>query len=154
MLFAVLVFFSYCCSIVQEPVNREEYSRVCIDNLEAKDKLSLTQAEIETFQEESMNRRHCQFFGELLRFGLIAGDCGKWFLPRIIGLARAKEILFTANPEKALQWGLVSDVVSESRLFEVAKAMAQNIADLQQLDDHQEAINSILEKRKPTFTGT
>lgn len=130
------------------------------------------------------------FAESFLRVGLIPGDGGAWFLPRIIGLARAKEMLFTANPvkaEKALQWGLVSDVVSENELEDAAHAMAKNIADLppvgvrkakqlvrksvtdtladslemaalmqaelQQLDDHLEAIDSILEKRKPEFIG-
>lgn len=130
------------------------------------------------------------FAESFLRVGLIPGDGGSWFLPRIIGLANAKEMLFTANPvtaEKALRWGLVSKVVTESELLTESMEMAQNIADLppravrkakqlvrhavtdslddsllmaakmqaelQQLDDHQEAINSILEKRKPQFTG-
>lgn len=130
------------------------------------------------------------FSESFLRVGLIPGDGGAWFLPRIIGLARAKEMLFTALPvkaEKALHWGLVSEVVPEADLISAAMKMAQNIADLppqgirkakqlvrksvtdsladslsmaarmqgelQQLDDHQEAINSILEKRKPLFTG-
>ncbi len=130
------------------------------------------------------------FSESFLRVGLIPGDGGAWFLPRIIGLARAKEMLFTANPvkaEKALHWGLVSEVVSEEKLEEAALNMATNIAnlppagirkakqlvrksvtdtladslemaaylqaDLQQMDDHLEAIDSILEKRKPNFTG-
>ena len=130
------------------------------------------------------------FAESFLRVGLIPGDGGAWFLPRIIGVARAKEMLLTANPvnaAKALQWGLVSDVVTEEELDNAAMAMAKNIAglppvgirkakqlirktvtdsladsldmaalmqaDLQQLDDHLEAIDSILEKRKPTFTG-
>jgi enoyl-CoA hydratase/carnithine racemase len=131
------------------------------------------------------------FSESFLRVGLIPGDGGAWFLPRIIGLARAKEMLFTANPvnaNKALQWGLVSEVVPENELLDAAKMMAQNIAglppvgvrkakqlirksvtdsladslqmaaemqaELQQLNDHQEAIDSILEKRKPSFSGS
>jgi len=130
------------------------------------------------------------FSESFLRLGLIPGDGGAWFLPRIIGLARAKEMLFTANPvtaKKALQWGLVSDVVADDKLLASAQEMAENIAnlppvgirnakqlirksitdtlsdslnlaahmqaDLHQLDDHLEALDSILEKRTPKFTG-
>ncbi len=133
---------------------------------------------------------NASFSESFLRVGLIPGDGGAWFLPRIIGLARAKEMLFTANPvkaEKALYWGLVSEVVSEEELADATMKMAVNIADLppagvrmakqlvrksvtdnlsdslemaaylqadlQQMDDHLEAIDSILEKRKPHFTG-
>ena len=130
------------------------------------------------------------FAESFLRVGLIPGDGGAWFLPRIIGEARAKEMLFGANPidaSRALDWGLVSDVVPDAELPAAALAMARNIAglppqgvrkakqlvrrsvtdslaaslsmaakmqaELQQLDDHLEAVNSILEKRQPQFTG-
>jgi len=131
------------------------------------------------------------FAESFLRVGLIPGDGGAWFLPRIIGMARAKEMLFTANPvraDKALAWGLVSEVVSEENLLKAAMTAAENIANLppqalrnakqlirksetmpladsldmaaaiqaqlQQLNDHHEAIDSIREKRKPVFTGS
>ncbi len=131
------------------------------------------------------------FAESFLRVGLIPGDGGAWFLPRVVGLARAKEMLFTANPvkaDKALDWGLVSEVVSEDKLIATAMTMAENIANLppqalrkakqlirksetlplaesldmaaamqaqlQQLNDHHEAIDSIREKRKPVFTGS
>ena len=131
-----------------------------------------------------------KFNESFLRVGLIPGDGGAWFIPRIIGMAKAKEMLFTALPvkaDKALNWGLVSQVVSEEKLIETAMKMAKNIADLppqairkakalirasaalpletgldlaasmqaelQQLNDHLEAINAILEKRKPAFKG-
>lgn len=131
------------------------------------------------------------FAESFLRVGLIPGDGGAWFLPRIIGMARAKDMLFTANPvkaDKALEWGLVSEVVSEEELLKAAMDAAENIANLpphalrnakqlirksetmsladsldmaaamqaqlQQLNDHHEAIDSIREKRKPVFTGS
>lgn len=73
------------------------------------------------------------FNESFLRVGLIPGDGGAWFLPRIIGMARAKEMLFMAKgirAEKALSWGLISEIVSEDQLLDAAMAMAKNIAGL------------------------
>ncbi|MEM6440635.1 MAG: enoyl-CoA hydratase-related protein [Pseudomonadota bacterium] len=130
------------------------------------------------------------FAESFIRVGLIPGDGGAWFLPRVVGPARAREMLFTAAgvpAQKALDWGLVSRVVPAADLLAEAQALAAEIAALppqalreskklinacehlsledglamaremqgrlQQLDDHHEAIDAILEKRKPSFSG-
>jgi enoyl-CoA hydratase/carnithine racemase len=52
-----------------------------------------------------------KFSESFLRIGIIPGDGGSWFLPKIIGLARANEMILTCdvlNADKALDWGLVS----------------------------------------------
>ncbi|MGC6535316.1 MAG: crotonase/enoyl-CoA hydratase family protein [Parvibaculales bacterium] len=70
------------------------------------------------------------FGATFLKIGLIPGDGGAWLLPRMIGQARAAELLFTGNTisaETALQWGLVSQVVSDDKLQQSAQAMAEDI---------------------------
>lgn len=71
------------------------------------------------------------FAESFVRVGLIPGDGGGWFLPRVVGMARAKEMLFTAagvKAEKALDWGLVKEVVPADRLVETAMQLAADIA--------------------------
>jgi enoyl-CoA hydratase/carnithine racemase len=71
-------------------------------------------------------------FGEtFLNVGLIPGDGGAWFLPRIVGLARACELTFTGDvieAEEALALGLVSYVVEHRDLMKKAMEMAGKIA--------------------------
>lgn len=130
------------------------------------------------------------FAESFLKVGIIPGDGGAWFLPRIVGYARAAEMLYTAeaiDAEKALSWGLVSQVVAPDELMSAANALAAKVVSnppftlrkgkeimlsaqrmgledslakaattqgiLQQMEDHQEAVNAILEKRTPQFKG-
>jgi enoyl-CoA hydratase/carnithine racemase len=76
---------------------------------------------------------NASFAESFVRVGLISGDGGCWFLPRVIGLARAKEMMLTAqsvNAQKALDWGLVNAVADEDRLIGAAMEMAERIAAL------------------------
>ncbi len=72
-------------------------------------------------------------FGEtFLNVGLIPGDGGAYFLPRIIGMARACELTFTGevvDAEKALSIGLVNQVVDHETLLQSARTLAAKIAD-------------------------
>ena len=71
------------------------------------------------------------FGATFLKIGLIPGDGGAWLLPRIIGGARAAELLFTGktiSADEALGWGLVSQVVSDDKLLETAHDMAHQVA--------------------------
>ena len=66
-----------------------------------------------------------------LKLGLIPGDGGAWLLPRIIGSARASELLFSGDvidAETAERWGLVSRVVSPDELMNEAMLLATKIA--------------------------
>lgn len=131
-----------------------------------------------------------QFAESFLRVGIIPGDGGAWFLPRVVGQARAMEMLLTGRRIKApeaVEWGLVSRVVSNDELTAEAMKMAEAVAAqppvalraakrlfratqnmgledslasaaatqgmLQQMVDHHEAIDAILEKRAPDFKG-
>ena len=132
-----------------------------------------------------------KFSESFLRIGIIPGDGGSWFLPKIIGLARANEMILTCDvldANKALDWGLVSKVVPNENLIIEAQKLANKIAAqppeasrrakrllrmsqnvplqdalemaasqqsmLQQLDDHREAIDALLEKRKPNYKNS
>ncbi len=71
------------------------------------------------------------FAENFVNVGLISGDGGAWLLPRQVGLSRAAEMTFTADPvdaETALAWGLVSRVVAPDALMEEARALARRIA--------------------------
>ncbi|MGB3737889.1 MAG: crotonase/enoyl-CoA hydratase family protein [Pontixanthobacter sp.] len=66
-----------------------------------------------------------------LKLGIIPGDGGTWILPRVIGEARAAELFYTGDvidAERALQWGLVSQVVDGADLMDAARTMAERIA--------------------------
>ncbi|SEI39451.1 Enoyl-CoA hydratase/carnithine racemase [Allopseudospirillum japonicum] len=72
-----------------------------------------------------------KFAESFVKVGIIPGDGGAWFLPRVIGLSRACEMAFTGeaiSAQQALAWGMVSDVVEPDNLLDAAKAMAQRIA--------------------------
>jgi enoyl-CoA hydratase/carnithine racemase len=63
--------------------------------------------------------------------GVVPESGGTWFLPRLIGWARACEIGFLAediSPERALELGLVNKVVPQEELMEEARRWAAKIA--------------------------
>lgn len=72
------------------------------------------------------------FFAEsFVQLGLIPGDGGSWFLPPVVGTARAAEMTFTGDrvdAATALDWGLVNAVVSATELLPTAHRMAERIA--------------------------
>lgn len=75
--------------------------------------------------------RKAVFAESFLRVGLVSGDGGAWFLPRVVGLSRAYEMTLTGDmidAEKAEKWGLVSRVVDDDRLIYEARALAKRIA--------------------------
>lgn len=71
------------------------------------------------------------FFAEsFVQLGLIPGDGGSWFLPRVVGAARAAEMTFTGDrvdAATALSWGLVNAVVDADDLLPTANRMADQI---------------------------
>ncbi len=71
------------------------------------------------------------FAESFVKLGIIPGDGGAWFLPRVVGLSRANEMAFTGeavSAVQALEWGLVSRVVSPENLLEEARMLAAKIA--------------------------
>jgi enoyl-CoA hydratase/carnithine racemase len=66
-----------------------------------------------------------------IMMGLIPGDGGAYFLPRLTGVSKALELLFTGDvltPEEALQMGIVNRVVPHDRLMEETMKLAEKIA--------------------------
>lgn len=71
------------------------------------------------------------FAESFVKVGLIPGDGGAWFLPRVIGLSRANEMAYTGEPvdaATALAWGMVSKVVAAEDLLPAALELAGRIA--------------------------
>lgn len=71
------------------------------------------------------------FGATFLKLGLVPGDGGSWLLPRVVGMSRACELLFTArviDAATAEQWGLVSRVVPHEDLLREATILAEAIA--------------------------
>lgn len=71
------------------------------------------------------------FAESFVKVGLIPGDGGAWFLPKVVGHSRANEMAFTGEPvnaEKALEWGIVSSVVAPDDLMNAANELAGRIA--------------------------
>ncbi len=63
--------------------------------------------------------------------GLIAEHGISWILPRIIGLSKALDLLFTArmvSAEEALNMGLVGKVIPDERLMEEVMAIAKELS--------------------------
>ena len=66
------------------------------------------------------------------RRGIVPEACSSWFLPKVVGLSRAAEWLYTGrvfDAAEALAGGLVSRVVPPEELLPVATALAREIAD-------------------------
>jgi 2-(1,2-epoxy-1,2-dihydrophenyl)acetyl-CoA isomerase len=66
-----------------------------------------------------------------IRVGLLPGNGGCYYLPRIVGLARALELLWTADfveAEEALRLGLVNRVIEGPDFLDGALAYAQRLA--------------------------
>jgi len=65
------------------------------------------------------------------RRGVVPEACSTWFLPRLVGISRAAEWVYTGrvfSAAEALEGGLVSRVVEPERLLPVARELALEIA--------------------------
>lgn len=63
--------------------------------------------------------------------GLLPESGGTWFLPRLIGWAKASELIFTGrtlSADESVEWGLASEVVADDELMPRARALAKEIA--------------------------
>jgi enoyl-CoA hydratase/carnithine racemase len=75
--------------------------------------------------------RNARFAESFVKLGIIPGDGGAWFLPRVVGTSNARLMAFTGeafDAEQALQMGLVSKVVDDAQLMDEARALARRIA--------------------------
>ena len=66
------------------------------------------------------------------RRGIVPEACSSWFLPRVVGISRAAEWVYTGrifSAEEALAGGLVSRIVPPADLLATARGLAREIAD-------------------------
>ena len=66
-----------------------------------------------------------------VRMGLIPGDGGAWTLPRIVGTAKALELIWSGelvDAQEALRIGYVTEVCPPEELLDHTRAFAQKIA--------------------------
>lgn len=71
------------------------------------------------------------FIEAFTRVGLVPDTGSSWFLPRLVGTARAAEMMFTADPVDAAtaeRIGLVNRVVPADELMDQANALATKLA--------------------------
>ncbi|MFN3521256.1 MAG: enoyl-CoA hydratase/isomerase family protein [Phenylobacterium sp.] len=64
--------------------------------------------------------------------GIVPESGGTWFLPRMIGWAKAAELIFTGRTllaHEALEMGLANHVVPDNELMDFARALAREISD-------------------------
>jgi 2-(1,2-epoxy-1,2-dihydrophenyl)acetyl-CoA isomerase len=75
--------------------------------------------------------RNAYFLQAFARIGLVPDGGSTWLLPRLIGLARARELSLVAEKlpaEKALEWGLINRVCDDAALMDEALAIARRLA--------------------------
>src|SRR6266852_608331 len=72
------------------------------------------------------------FVQAFARIGLIPDCGGTWFLPRLLGMARARALALLAEPlpaATAAEWGMIWQAVADDRLMDEAHALAARLAD-------------------------
>ena len=76
--------------------------------------------------------RRCAYFLQAFRNVGLVPDCGSsWMLPRMIGMARARELSLLGErlpAETAYDWGLINRLAEDDQLETVTQEMAEKIA--------------------------
>jgi 2-(1,2-epoxy-1,2-dihydrophenyl)acetyl-CoA isomerase len=75
--------------------------------------------------------RSARFVQAFSRIGLVPDSGGTYFLPRLVGTARAMGLALLAedlSAEQAAQWGLIWKAVDDERLLADAQALAAKLA--------------------------
>jgi enoyl-CoA hydratase/carnithine racemase len=73
------------------------------------------------------------FAASFTRIGIVAHDLVTWFLPRVVGLPRAMELLYRSRPidaDEALRIGLVNRICEPEALEQTTLELAREIAAL------------------------
>jgi 2-(1,2-epoxy-1,2-dihydrophenyl)acetyl-CoA isomerase len=71
------------------------------------------------------------FVQAFARIGLVPDCGGTWFLPRLVGIARARAMALLAEPVSAAtaaEWGMIWRAVADDRLLAEAHALAARLA--------------------------
>jgi 2-(1,2-epoxy-1,2-dihydrophenyl)acetyl-CoA isomerase len=75
--------------------------------------------------------RSAKFIQAFAKIGLMPDSGGTWFLPRLVGSARARGLALLAEPlpaEKAEAWGLIWKAVDDESLMIEAEKLAAHLA--------------------------
>jgi 2-(1,2-epoxy-1,2-dihydrophenyl)acetyl-CoA isomerase len=75
--------------------------------------------------------RSASFVQAFAKIGLVPDCGGTWFLPRLVGAARARALAMLAEPvpaETAAEWGLIWRAVGDEQLMPEAEALAKRLA--------------------------
>jgi 2-(1,2-epoxy-1,2-dihydrophenyl)acetyl-CoA isomerase len=75
--------------------------------------------------------RSASFVQAFARVGLVPDCGGTWFLPRLVGIARARALAMLAEPlpaATAAEWGMIWQAVDDERLMAEAHALAARLA--------------------------
>jgi len=75
--------------------------------------------------------KSARFAQSFVKVGLIPDCGGTYLLPRVVGLHKAKELMFTAeliNADKARDLGIVNQVVDDAELKEITYKFAEKLA--------------------------
>lgn len=75
--------------------------------------------------------RSAKFIQAFAKIGLVPDSGGTFFLPRLIGDARARALMLLAEPvsaEQAESWGLIWKAVDDAALLDEARALAAHLA--------------------------
>ena len=74
---------------------------------------------------------HARFAMSYVKVGLVPGDGGCYYLPRIVGIGKALELIWTGDffdAQEALRIGYVTHVVPAADLLQTARDLAERIA--------------------------
>ena len=75
--------------------------------------------------------RSARFIQAFAKIGLLPDSGGTWFLPRLVGGARARGLAMLAEPlpaEKAEEWGLIWKAVDDAGLMDEAQRLTAHLA--------------------------
>src|SRR6476659_1637123 len=75
--------------------------------------------------------RSASFVQAFSRIGLVPDCGGTWFLPRLVGTARARALMMLAEPvtaDTAAEWGMIWQAVDDDRLMPEAQALIERLA--------------------------
>ena len=75
--------------------------------------------------------KSANFIQAFSRIGLIPDCGGTWFLPRLVGAARARALAILAEPlpaERAAEWGLIWRAVDDDKLMSEAQTLTARLA--------------------------
>jgi 2-(1,2-epoxy-1,2-dihydrophenyl)acetyl-CoA isomerase len=75
--------------------------------------------------------RSAKFIQAFAKIGLVPDSGGTWFLPRLVGGARARALTMLSEPvsaERAEAWGMIWKMVEDAELMTEAHALAATLA--------------------------